>query len=160
MASSALARLRRVLHDRNLTAFIIPTDDAHLSEYPATCDARREYVSGFTGSAGTAVVTADQVCALVVCIGPAHGQCAPSIRRGIPQALLWTDGRYWLQAARQLSDDWTVVKDRLPETPSIPCWLVSNLSADAKVGIDATTMSFDEVCTGRACWYGTQLAWL
>lgn len=72
MASTALGRLRRVLRDRNLTAFIIPTDDAHLSEYPAACDARREYVSGFTGSAGTAVVTADQVRALEACTGPAQ----------------------------------------------------------------------------------------
>ncbi len=55
------------------------------SEYIADCDKRREFISGFTGSAGTAVVTADH-------------------------ALLWTDGRYFLQASQQLDGNWTLMK--------------------------------------------------
>lgn len=84
----ALAGLREVLKREGLSAYIIPTEDAHgvpearvmkfssdrslQSEYIANCDKRRAFISGFTGSAGTAVVTADK-------------------------AALWTDGRYFLQ---------------------------------------------------------------
>ncbi len=55
------------------------------SEYLADCDKRREFICGFTGSAGTAVVTADK-------------------------ALLWTDGRYFLQASQELDSNWTLMK--------------------------------------------------
>jgi len=65
-----LANVRSGLARRALQAFVVPTSDAHESEYVAPCDKRREWISGFTGSAGTAVVTQKH-------------------------ALLWTDGRYF-----------------------------------------------------------------
>ena len=93
-----------------LSAYIVPSCDAHNSEYLADIDARREAVSGFTGSAGTAIIT-------------------PS------QALLWTDGRYHLQASQEMDHNWTLMKDGLPDTPSQAEWLCSNVSTGG-VGVD------------------------
>jgi Xaa-Pro aminopeptidase len=70
------------------------------SEYVAACDERRAFISGFTGSAGTAVITARD-------------------------ALLWTDGRYYLQASQQLSSQWTLMKSGLRETPSMEVMCLS-----------------------------------
>ena len=95
-----LLALRAELARLKLDAFIVPSDDPHQSEYVAPCYERRAFISGFDGSAGTAVVTADD-------------------------ALLWTDGRYFLQATQQLGEGWTLMKDRLPETVSIDAWLAA-----------------------------------
>lgn len=92
-----LARLRALFataSPKGISAFVVPSGDAHQSEYVAACDERRAAISNFTGSAGTAVVT-------------------PSA------ALLWTDGRYYLQASQQLSSEWTLMKAGLRETPSL-----------------------------------------
>jgi len=71
-ASDRIKKVREFLTVQQVDAFIIPTDDPHLSEYTAPFYNRREYISGFTGSAGTAVITKDK-------------------------ALLFTDGRYYTQ---------------------------------------------------------------
>ena len=94
-------------------SFIFPTHPPHpQSEYPPTCDARRDWLTGFTGSAGTAVVTADA-------------------------AGLWTDGRYFLQAAHQLSAHWTLMKSGTPGVPEPADWLATTLGpAGGRVGID------------------------
>ena len=68
-STDKLTKLREVMTKEGLDAFIIPTEDPHMSEYVASCYGRREFISGFTGSAGTAVVT-------------------------LSKALLWADGRY------------------------------------------------------------------
>lgn len=103
----------------SLHALIVPTADAHGSEYIAPCDARRMFITDFTGSAGTAVVT-------------------------LNQAALWTDGRYFLQAERELDkQNWILMKLQQPETPSIGEWLNKNLAPGSKVGVDSHTMSFD-----------------
>jgi Xaa-Pro aminopeptidase len=73
--AQALEGVRGLLRERNVSALIVRTEDAHQSEYVADCDGRRAFISGFTGSAGTALIT------------PEH-------------ALLWTDGRYFLQVQR------------------------------------------------------------
>ena len=78
----------------NLDAYIVPSEDPHMSEYPPDCCARRVYISGFTGSAGTAVITKDK-------------------------ALLWTDGRYFLQAEKELSKSWTLMRMGQPGTPDV-----------------------------------------
>ena len=109
----SLTALRRLLKERNLMAYIIPTNDAHESEYVAEVDARRAFISGFTGSAGTAVVTLDS-------------------------AALWTDGRYYLQASKQLDSNWVLQKMGLPSTPSITDWLKSKTG---NVGIDPKLFS-------------------
>ena len=69
-----------------IQAYIIPSGDAHQSEYIAACDNRRSFLTGFDGSAGTAIVTQDD-------------------------AALWTDGRYYLQAEKQLDSSWLLMKD-------------------------------------------------
>lgn len=100
-----------------ISAYIIPSDDSHQSEYISPVDQRRSFVSGFDGSAGTAIVTENA-------------------------ALLWTDGRYHLQASKQIDENWTLMKDGLPATPTMANWLANNLSAGARVGVDGTLLSF------------------
>lgn len=90
--------------------YIIPSEDPHMSEYAPASQERRHYISGFTGSAGTALVTKDR-------------------------ALLWTDGRYYLQAEQQLGPAWELMKGDTPGVPDIPEWC-TKLPAGARVGID------------------------
>ena len=114
-----LAALRKRMEALSLDAFIIPSEDPHMSEYPPDNHARREFITGFTGSAGTAVVTL------------AHG------------ALLWTDGRYFLQAEEQLNDSWTLMRMAQPGVPDLQDWLTSTLGEGNKVGIDPTLHTID-----------------
>jgi len=96
------------------------------SEYVAKRDKRRAFISGFTGSAGTAVIT-------------------------LEQALLWTDGRYFAQAGTELDGDhWTLMRDRLPDTPSIDAWLSENLEAGSVVGVDPGTVADSTASTWSA----------
>ncbi|GAB0489498.1 hypothetical protein MMPV_000717 [Pyropia vietnamensis] len=117
-----LAALRSVLARRDLYAFVIPSADPHNSEAPPPAFCRRAWASGFTGSAGTALVTATD-------------------------AYLWTDGRYFLQAEAQLSPEWTLMRAGMPGTPSLADTLASTVPPGKVVGIDATVQSVDE---GRA----------
>lgn len=113
--------LREWLNRNNLSAFIIPSSDPHLSEYVAPHWKSREWFSGFTGSAGTVVVTADK-------------------------AGLWTDSRYFIQAADQLAGTGIdLYKEMLPETPSIDAFILENLPADSAVGIDGRNLSVNYV---------------
>ncbi|EXX78053.1 Fra1p [Rhizophagus irregularis DAOM 197198w] len=100
----------------NLTAYVIPSEDAHQSEYTAACDARRAFISGFTGSAGLAVVSTDD-------------------------AALFTDGRYFLQANKQLDHNWTLMKQGIPDVPTWQEYLVQNLPKDSRIGIDPTLIT-------------------
>ncbi|CAG0915481.1 unnamed protein product [Notodromas monacha] len=100
-----------------LQAYIIPSTDAHMSEYLADHDTRRHFVTGFTGSAGTACITEDS-------------------------ALLWTDSRYYLQAEAEINKDlWTLMKDGLPKTPPLSTWLCKNLPPNSRIGVDPTYIS-------------------
>eukprot|EP00249_Psilotum_nudum_P015510 c25365_g1_i1 orf=143-2239(+) len=99
-----------------LDALIVPSEDAHQSEYVAEHDRRRAFVSGFTGSAGLAVITKNE-------------------------ALLWTDGRYFLQATQQLNSHWKLM--RIGEDPAVESWLVDNLGKDATVGVDPWCISVE-----------------
>jgi Xaa-Pro aminopeptidase len=115
--------LRKILKRKQLDAFIIPSADPHLSEYVAPHWQSRKWISGFNGSAGTLVITLDK-------------------------AGLWTDSRYFIQAAEQLAGTGIeLYKEMLPETPSIPAFLCHELSAGNKVGVDgkvyATTTAED-----------------
>ncbi len=112
-----LETLRAEMALHNINAFIIPGTDPHQSEYYADHWGCRTWISGFNGSAGTAVVTTDQ-------------------------AGLWTDSRYFLQADEQLADSGFVLfKEGLPDTPSIEAWLSTVLPAGATVAIDGTLFS-------------------
>ena len=116
-----VSSLRALLIENNLSAFIVPSTDPHLSEYVASHWKSREWISGFTGSAGTIVVTLDK-------------------------AGLWTDSRYFLQAEKQLENtDIALFKDGLPSTPSLVEWLYSELGEGTSFGIDGKMFSTSEV---------------
>lgn len=119
--NNRIAALRAHIAQKQIQAFIIPSTDPHLSEYVAPHWQSREWISGFTGSAGTVVVTAKD-------------------------AGLWTDSRYFLQAARQLEGTCiTLYKEMLPETPNIPEFLSAHLQEGDCVGIDGKMFSAEEV---------------
>lgn len=127
--------LRSYMGRNNLSAFIIPSTDPHAGEYIPDHWKTREWFSGFTGSAGTLVVTTDQ-------------------------AALWTDSRYFLQAEEQLRDTTIqLMKERLPETPSISEWLTSILSPQDIVGIEGwvNTIAETEALYTELQKYGIQL---
>lgn len=115
-----LALLRKEMKAAGLSAYIIPSSDAHLSEYTPDRFKSRAWISGFNGSAGTVVVTLDK-------------------------AGLWTDSRYFLQAGEQLKDSSIeLFKMGVPGVPTIEGFLASELPAGAVVGADGACLSFAE----------------
>ena len=96
-------RLRNYLRGKGLLAFIFPSTDPHQGEYVPAHWQTRQWISGFDGSAGTAVVT-------------------------ISDAALWTDSRYFIAAEKQLEGTpFRLMKDGLPDTPTIPKWLIESI---------------------------------
>ncbi len=112
-----LTRLRELMNENSFSAYIIPTDDFHSSEYVGDYFKAREYMSGFTGSAGTLVVLQDK-------------------------AALWTDGRYFLQAARQLQGSTIeLMRSGQPDVPKIEEYLEKNLGEKTVIGFDGRTVT-------------------
>ena len=112
-----LNALRNLMKERNLSAYIIPTEDFHSSEYVGEYFKAREYMSGFTGSAGTLLVLSDR-------------------------AALWTDGRYFIQAAEQLKDSSiTLMRAGQPGVPTIAEYLHDHLGDKSVVGFDGRTVT-------------------
>lgn len=112
-----IALLREWMGKNELSAFIIPSSDPHLSEYVSECWKSRQWISGFTGSAGTIVIT-------------------------LKSAGLWTDSRYFLQAEKELKETGiSLYKMGLAETPSFEIWLTEELNTGDKVGIDGKMIS-------------------
>ena len=121
--SNRLAAVREVMRREHLAAFVFPSTDPHNSEYVPDHWKGREWISGFDGSAGTAVVT-------------------------MTSAALWTDSRYFIAAAEQLGGtEFVLMKERLPETPTVAQWLGEQLrDSDSKeVGIDGMTCAYSMV---------------
>ena len=119
-----LTVLRQVMKEQGIHAFIFPSSDPHNSEYVAEHWKGREWISGFNGSAGTAVVT-------------------------LKHAALWTDSRYFIAAAEQLAGtEYLLMKDRLPDTPSISEWVAQELSdyESPVVGVDGTVNTYAYLC--------------
>ena len=112
--------LRFAMKDNSIDALIIPTADAHQSEYVAECDKRRAWISGFDGSAGTALVMAEK-------------------------AFLWTDGRYFSQAEKQLSSDWKLMKSGTRGVPELEEFLATELKEGQVAACAADTVSAREV---------------
>lgn len=115
-----LASLREVMKREHLAAFIFPSTDAHQSEYVADHWLGRAWISGFNGSAGTAVVT-------------------------MTSAALWTDSRYFLAAEEQLhGTEFQLMKLKVPGTPSIAEWLGKELAgvSSPEVGLDGWVNSY------------------
>lgn len=118
-----LEQLREELRREHLSAFIFPTTDPHNSEYTADHWKGREWISGFTGSAGIAVVT-------------------------LKSAALWTDSRYFIQAEQQLrGTEFQLMKRKIEGTPTIREWLAGELAdmADKEVGVDGMLISMADM---------------
>lgn len=118
-----LVALRRWMKENALTAFIFPSSDPHNSEYVAEHWKTREWISGFSGSAGTAVVT-------------------------LQHAALWTDSRYFIAAAKELvGSEYQLMKERMAGTPSISEWLASELAeyGNPIVGVDGSVNTYADV---------------
>lgn len=118
-----LARLRELMKREHLSAFIFPSIDAHQSEYVADHWRGREWISGFNGSAGTAVVT-------------------------MKSAALWTDSRYFLAAEEQLEDtEYQLMRLKMEGTPTITEWLGKELQdvQSPEVGLDGMVNSYNYV---------------
>ena len=116
-----LTALRKSMKDAGLDAYIIPSTDPHQSEYVAERWESRKWISGFSGSAGTAVVTQEH-------------------------AGLWTDSRYFLQAEAELADsEFVLHKIKKQGTPEYQDWLKDHLSENQIVGIDRAMFSAGQV---------------
>ena len=128
-------RLRDYLRGKGLLAFIFPSTDPHQGEYVPAHWQTRQWISGFDGSAGTAVVT-------------------------ISDAALWTDSRYFIAAEKQLKGTpFRLMKDGLPDTPTIPKWLIESIQNsqlgeamgnEQTVGIDGSLYTPEDIKELRA----------
>ena len=115
--------LRQLMKENNIDAFITPSTDPHSGEYVPARWYSREWISGFNGSAGTAVVT-------------------------MHDAALWTDSRYFLQAADQLKGTgYTLQKDKIEGTPSVSEWIGQRVAEGGCVGVDGWTNTVESVQT-------------
>lgn len=118
-----LNAMRKFMEEKKLDAFIIPSTDAHLSEYPPKMWESRKWISGFTGSAGTAVVTKNK-------------------------AGVWTDSRYFLQATDELEGTgFDLFKMGLPDTPDMTTWIIEQVGKGGTVGIDGLVYAASEAKT-------------
>jgi Xaa-Pro aminopeptidase len=107
-----IQKLREIMKRENIDYYIVPSEDFHQSEYVAECFKSRAYITGFTGSAGTALI-------------------------GREKAILWTDGRYFIQANEQLKGSGVeLFKMRIPGWPTLEEWLMENMT-------EGQTLSFD-----------------
>ncbi|KAK0475799.1 Creatinase aminopeptidase [Armillaria novae-zelandiae] len=117
--SERLAELRKQMEKEQLDFYIVPNEDAHGSEYVAESDKRREYISGFSGSAGQAIVSKTE-------------------------AYLITDSRYWLQATEQLDANWKLVRAGAQGEPKDWIdWLVAHAQS-SRVGIDGRMLPYEQ----------------
>ena len=107
-----LKKLRAYMAENNIDAVIIPSSDAHQSEYSARCFAMREWISGFTGSAGTVVVTASH-------------------------AGVWVDSRYFIQCEKEIEGTEYVMHPLVVQTAAEwVTWIAENMTSGQTVGID------------------------
>ncbi|KAJ5573884.1 uncharacterized protein N7459_008311 [Penicillium hispanicum] len=111
-----LSRLRQLMQDNKVDVYIVPSEDSHQSEYIAPCDARREFISGFSGSAGTAIIS-------------------------LSKAALSTDGRYFNQAVKQLDSNWTLLKSGIEGVPTWQEWTTEQAQGGKAVGVDPSLIT-------------------
>ena len=112
-----LGRLRELMAENGMDAYLVVTADFHESEYVGEFFKCRKFLTGFTGSAGTAVVTMDEAC-------------------------LWTDGRYFVQAAAQLAGSGIrLMKMREEGVPTVQEYLVEKMPTGGCLGFDGRTVN-------------------
>ena len=120
--AARLAALREEMRREHLSAFIFPSSDPHNSEYVPSRWEGRKWISGFDGSAGTAVVT-------------------------LHSAALWTDSRYFLAAEEQLAGtEFQLMRERVDGTPSIAEWIATEIESaeSSEIGVDGMCMTYAE----------------
>lgn len=118
MINKRLKEIRTLMANRGINAYLVTTSDPHQSEYLADFYKTREFISGFTGSAGTVVITKDE-------------------------AILWTDGRYFIQAAYELSGTgFELYKMGVPGFPTVTEFLLEKVPVGGKIGFNGNTISF------------------
>lgn len=120
--AARLAALREEMRREHLSAFIFPSSDPHNSEYVPSRWEGRKWISGFDGSAGTAVVT-------------------------LHSAALWTDSRYFLAAEEQLAGtEYQLMRERVDGTPSIAEWIATEIEGaeSSEIGVDGMCMTYAE----------------
>jgi len=121
MIQKRIAELRKLMEAKGLAAYIIPSSDPHLSEYVAEHYKSRQWISGFTGSAGTVVITKED-------------------------GGLWTDGRYYIQAEKELQNSGIrLFKAAEPRVPSYKQWLKEQLPPGSTVGFDGQVFSAKQI---------------
>ena len=114
-----IAKLRQLMETERIQAYLVPSTDPHQSEYPPEFWKRRQYISGFTGSAGDVAITMDQ-------------------------GGLWTDGRYFLQAESQLKGTGLdLFKMLTPDVPKLEEWLAEKLAGGGALGVDPRVLSVE-----------------
>ena len=118
--SERIEKLRKIMKRENIDYYIVPSADFHQSEYVSECFKSRAYITGFTGSAGTALI-------------------------GMDKAILWTDGRYFIQAEQQLAGSGIeLYKMRIPGWPSLEEYLSTNTKEGECLGFDGRVFSINE----------------
>ena len=140
MITERISRLRKKMEACGMDAYLVPTSDFHESEYVGPYFGCRAYLTGFTGSAGTAVITRDEAC-------------------------LWTDGRYFVQAAKQLAGSGvTLMKTGEEGVPTILEYLRAHVKEGMTLGFDGRVVngllgeSLEQELPGRTLSYGQDLA--
>ncbi|KAN0103771.1 Creatinase aminopeptidase [Russula decolorans] len=115
--TAKLAELRQLMAKENLDYYVIPSEDAHQSEYPAEADKRMQWITNFTGSAGLAIVSKTA-------------------------AYLITDSRYWLQAEKDLDKNWYLIRTGMDRgARNWVDWIVDRMNHESRVGVDARMIS-------------------
>lgn len=115
-----IAKLRELMEEKGIDIYVVPTADFHQSEYVGEYFKCRKFITGFSGSAGTAVIAKDE-------------------------ARLWTDGRYFIQAARQMEGTTVeLMKMREPGVPTIEEYLKEKLTEGGNIGFDGRVVSMGE----------------
>lgn len=115
-----IEKLREIMKKENIDYYVVPSGDFHQSEYVAEHFKSRAYITGFTGSAGTALI-------------------------GREKGILWTDGRYFIQAEQQLKNSGIeLYKMRIPGWPTLHEWLMENMKSGETVSFDGRLFSANE----------------
>nr|WP_312291412.1 aminopeptidase P family protein [Clostridium chromiireducens] len=118
--SEKIQKLRELMKKEKIDYYIVPSGDFHQSEYVAECFKSRAYITGFTGSAGTAII-------------------------GREKAILWTDGRYFIQANEQLKDSGVeLFKIGIPGWPTLEEWLIDNMAEGQTLSFDGRVVSVNQ----------------
>lgn len=117
-----IAALRKLMEEKGIDIYIVPTADFHQSEYVGEYFKARKYITGFSGSAGTAVITKEE-------------------------AKLWTDGRYFIQAAAQLEGSCVeLMKMGEPDVPTIDEYVKQTIAEGGTIGFDGRVVTMAEGC--------------